>query len=371
MKTNHHQLSAICLLTQLVLSSVAPFLGFMPKMELVTAETTHYAENAIWIQNAAWSGFPSNKKNVLTEHLSDVIVHLRDSNISHVFVFVGYWNPSDTTIGYTMTDSQITTVINSLHSINCTVLAWAEDDGAIDVRPNNRNKLFAEITNCMNKGFDGYNDDIENYVGTLQDWIDYENNATVILHNLGKLMTADVGYDWQQNINHYLHVDYIITMFYSSRSTCEDPQGRLYWQENFGEYQGHKNPPASPVILGIMNYYGNAHPLTWQLNWIDNELSSGDGHPQLVGFSIWLYEYMSDSDWQTWDNWITQVGMNTKPNPTPPPTLTELIATAVIIVVIFSAAVVLFKRRFKKHRTSSTSDQKMKENKEEYRIPNV
>jgi hypothetical protein len=314
----NHKLVAICLLTLFVLSLGAPFAGFMLKIEAVEAETTYYSTNAVWIMNAAWGGFPSDKKNILTWHLDDVVADLRDSNITYVFVFVGYWNSSDSTIGYTMTDSQITTVINAFHSINCTVLAWAEDNGAIDVTPENRSKLYTEITNCMKKGFDGYNDDIESYVGTHQNWIDYLNNATVVLHNLGKLMTADVGFDWQQNTNPYLHMDYIITMFYSDRSACEDPKGRWFWQENFGQYRGNNNPPASPIILGVMNYYGNAHPLTWQLNWIDNQLSSGDGHPQLVGFCIWLYEYMSDSDWRTWKHWIT--GPHPPPANTPTPT---------------------------------------------------
>jgi len=293
-------------------SLVATFEGFMPKIEAAKGDITDYSENAIWIMNAAWDGFPNDKKNVLIEHLNDVLVDLQDSGITYVFVFVGYWNPADSTIGYTMTDSQITKIISAMHSINCTVLAWVEDNGPIDVTPANRNKLYNEISKCMDKGFDGYNDDIENYVGTLQNWIEYENNATVVLHDLGKIMTADVPYDWQQNINPYLNMDYIVTMFYSNKSTFEDPQARKYWQENFGQYQGNNNPPASPVILGIMNYYGNLHPLSWQLNWIDNELS-GDGSPQLVGFSIWLYEYMSDADWKTWRNWVTT------PTPTPAP----------------------------------------------------
>ena len=194
-------------------------------------------------------------------------------------------------------------------------MAWAENgDAELDVTAANRNNLYASITRCVNKGFDGYNDDVEAYNGTLQDWIDYLNNATPVLHGLGKLMTADVPNDWRQNINPYLRMDYIVSMFYTSKSLLEDPRAAAYWQENFGQYLWHNNPPASPMILGIMNYYGNTHSLAWQLNQTERLLAKY-GHPRLEGFSIWLYEYMGTNpdDWQQWNNWITRLQTQNSP----------------------------------------------------------
>ena len=122
-------------------------------------------------------------------------------------------------------------------------------------------------------------------------------------------------YDWAQNINQYLHVDYIVSMFYGSVSAFENSQAAYFWQEEFGEYNGHNTPPASPMIIGIMNFYGssiggtNANPLSWQLVQCSNYLAAY-GHPQLAGFCIWVYEYMNVNapDWSAWDNWITTVG---------------------------------------------------------------
>jgi hypothetical protein len=247
-------------------------------------------------------------QNVLQNNLSSVLTNLNSSHIKYAFVFVGYWNSRTNDIDYAMSDELITATINGLHSINITVLAWAENgDADLDVTAANRNNLYASITKCVNKGFDGYNDDVEAYNGTLQDWIDYLNNATPVLHDLGKLMTADVGYDWQQNTNPHLHMDYIVSMFYGSKSTLEDPKVVPYWQENFGQYSWNNNPPASPMILGIMNYYGNNHSLAWQLQKLD-ELLSNYAHPKLEGFSLWVYEYMGTNpdDWQQWNNWITR-----------------------------------------------------------------
>ena len=267
-------------------------------------DSTSYTANAVWIVNAGWVRM---NQNILQNNLTSVLTNLHGSHIKYAFVFVGYWNSTSNDIDYAISDELIALTINGLHAINVTVLAWAENgDTNLDVRATNRNNLYASITKCVNKGFDGYNDDVESYNGTLQDWIDYLNEATPILHNLGKLMTADVGYDWPQNVNPHLRMDYIVSMFYDNKSVLEDSRASAYWQEDFVQFLWNNKPPGSPMILGIMNYYGNAHPLAWQLSQIDRLLASYR-HPQLVGFSIWLYEYMgtNQDDWQQWNNWTT------------------------------------------------------------------
>ena len=268
----------------------------------LTFHASTYSANAVWIQDMSWV---SMNPNILTTNLSKVVDDLSHGSIKFAFVFAGYWNADTSTIMYNENDSVFTAVINALHAVNVKVLAWVENEGAMDVSAANRENLYGQITACMNKGFDGYNDDIEDWNGTLQSWIDYENNCTTVLHGLGKLMTADVGWDSQQDTNQYLHMDYIVSMFYSNVSTLESPQAAASWQEDFGEYQGHNTAPASPMIMGIMNYYGNEYPLTWQLEQVDNYLTTY-GHPQLAGFSLWLYEYMGTNgdDWSQWNGWI-------------------------------------------------------------------
>jgi hypothetical protein len=254
-------------------------------------------------------GWVKMNQNILENNLGSVLTNLEGSHINYAFVFVGNWNSTSNDIEYTISDELITATANGLHGINVSVLAWAENgDANLDVTAANRNSLYNSIIKCVSKGFDGYNDDVEAYKGTLKDWIDYLNNATPVLHNLGKLMTADVPNDWRQNVNPYLHMDYIVSMFYGSYSILENPQVNVFWQEDFGQYLGNNKPPGSPMILGIMNYYGNAFPLSWQLSRIDNLLAKYD-HPRLAGFSLWLYEYMGTNpdDWQQWNNWITRL----------------------------------------------------------------
>jgi hypothetical protein len=271
-----------------------------------------FTENAVWIFNVDWIEI---NKNVLTADLDGVLANLRDSGIKYAFLYVGSW-ASDNHLDYVMSDADIATAIDALHGIGIKVLALVPSlttPGA-DVTLPGRNALYSAITDCMNKGFDGYHDDIEVYNGTLQDWIDYVNGATPVLHGLGKLMTASVFTDWAQRVNPHLNLDFIVTMFYSTVSTFEDPDADAYWQENFGQWNGNNTPPASPVIMGIMNYYGNRNPLTWQLDKLDYLLGHYE-HPQLAGFCIWVYEYMgmAPTDWSQWNVWINRAGRTPAP----------------------------------------------------------
>jgi hypothetical protein len=226
------------------------------------------------------------------------------------FVAIGYWR-ADTSIDWTITNATIDTAIAAFHAANIKVFAWVENEATINLTSSIIvQKIYKTVISLMGLGFDGYNDDIEDWIGSTQTDLNYLNNETAALHNIGKLMTADVGYDWTQSVNNHLYIDHIASMFYSSRSKCEDPQGAAYWQEDFGEYGGSYGSPTSPMIIGIINYYGNTYPLTWQLNWIDNALATYS-HPSLVGFCIWLYEYISQSDWQQWDYWINRIGVST------------------------------------------------------------
>lgn len=286
----------------------------------ITVHAETYSANAVWIYDQPWIHYGPNA-NILSANLSKVVADLSGANIEYAIVFVGYWNASTNNINYFHTDAFYATVISALHAIDVKVIAWGEDGGGtMDITPTNRQNIYNSIVACMNKGFDGYSDDIEAYVGTRQQWIDYLNNCTAVLHGLGKLHMPAVPYDWQQNINQYLHVDYILSMFYGSRSTFEDAQATYFWQEDFGEYEGHDTPPASSIIIGIMNFYGssisgtNTNPLSWQLAQCSNLLASY-GHPQLAGFCIWVYEYMDVNapDWSAWNNWIVTEIPESKP----------------------------------------------------------
>lgn len=282
-----------------------------------------YSANAVWIQDAAWPRFPASKDNILSKNLSGLVSDLSNNYVEFAIVFVGYWNattPSKPTISYQHNAAFYQNVISAFHAKGIKVIAWAENGGGgtMNLTAGNVQNAYNATIACMNIGFDGYNDDIES--NWNQDWINYLNSLTTVLHNetnftdgKSRLNMPDVPYDYQQIFNPSLYVDYIVSMFYSGTSTLENSQAAAYWQEDFGEYQKtNDTPPASPMIMGLMNHYGNKYPLTWQLGQVDKYLLDY-GHPQLAGFCIWLYEYMGTNanDWNQWNYWIARVGTNT------------------------------------------------------------
>lgn len=273
-----------------------------------------FNENMIWIQNAAWGNWPHPSKDyVLTNHLQEVVADLQNAGIKYALPFIGMWNPATNDIDYELTDAQITTMINAFHVAGINVLAWVMAfDKPMDISAANRQNLYNSIIRLMNKGFDGLNEDIEVWTtgsfasDLIQDWLDYINGLMPLLHGMGKLATVCAPMDWRQNINPNLICDFIVSMFYSSQSTFENIQAEAFYQEEFGQYNGHNTPPASPVIMGLMNYWGNQYPLAWQLNKFGEFMEKYPYSKQyLAGAAIWLYEYMwtSPSDWLEWTFW--------------------------------------------------------------------
>jgi len=277
-----------------------------------------YTENAVWIQNESW---PHHNPNILDTDLEGVCDTLAANHIKYAFIYVGGW-AQPATIQYVRTDSYFQNVVNRLHAHGILAIAWVMAYSVpIDITEANQSNIYDAILDCMDRvSWDGYNDDIEYFTGTRTEWIDYINGLTPILTNIGKLNMPDVPMDWEQNINQYLIVDYIVSMFYNGGSTLEHLWNNLFWQENFGEYGAYappnEHPPGSPIIVGIRTDYGygNQYPLAWLLGKA-GEFYDAYGHPQLAGFSLWLYEYvgLAQDDWQQWHYWIDRIGTTTPP----------------------------------------------------------
>ena len=278
--------------------------------------------NAMLIYDQPWV---AAKQNCLNNY-QEVVDRCKNGNTEFAIIFVGYinsLNPTSPRIEYYRTADFYKTVINAFHVAGIKVIAWAEDGysnlGLCNISPANWQNLYTMILGAVNIGFDGYLDDIENWTGphgqntpdnasSYLDHIAWLNSLTPVLHNIGKLNMPVAGFDWQQHENNQLYVDYICSMFYSSVSTLEDPQGDYYWQENFGEWDGHNTPPASPMIVLLMNGYMNANPLSWQLAQVSRLLDTYPS-PNLAGLGVWIYEYMwnTASDWDAWNYWHTGI----------------------------------------------------------------
>jgi hypothetical protein len=117
-------------------------------------------------------------------------------------------------------------------------------------------------------------------------------------------------------------------MFYSSRTILADSQCNAYWQENLGIYAGNNASSASPLIVGLFIHETNNPPryntMAGILAKVDSLLATYP-HPMLYGFFIWIYEYMDDEDWTSWNSWVNTlpdkgIPPTTQPNSSPSPT---------------------------------------------------
>ena len=328
----------IILAFSLILVLIVPKIHFSVADELLP--------NFILIYDQPW--LYQNRNILNLEYRQELLSDLSAANCKYVVVFIGYWDATDPTnplilptIGYpsgpqnyVRTPAFYQELITQLHDINIQVLCWLEDGiGEMDISPSNtQQKIIPKILDAVNIGFDGFADDLENWLGKtgniqtdLDTQIVYLEAITDALHAIGKLHCPFTAMDWTQYLNPRLdNVDYNLQMFYGSRTVLQDSQVDLFWQEEFGQLN-RDTPPASPVIIGLMIHSGNNPPydtMSGQLAKID-QLLADYPHPQLYGFFIWIYEYMNDEDWTSWNSWVNTLpdkGIipTTTSGPTPP-----------------------------------------------------
>jgi hypothetical protein len=338
----------------------------VPKIHFSVADEV--LPNFVLIYDQPWLYQNTNILDV--GHRQKLISDLSTANCKYAVVFIGYWDATDPTnplisptLGalsgpqnYVRTPIFYQELIAQLHEIGIKVFCWIEDGvGLMDISPANRPNIFHAIFEAVNIGFDGFTDDVENWVGHSDgstailrqaDYdvqIDYLNNVTTVLHDNGKLHAPAVGFDWEQYVNQRLHVDFILSMFYSDRTTLADSQCDIYWRENLGIYG---NVSASPLVVGLfMHKENNPAPydtMAGMLVKVDSLLDTYP-HPMLYGFFIWIYEYMDDADWTSWNSWVSTLpgkdipptaqaspfpSPTQSPTPTPTPTPTAEAVTS-------------------------------------------
>ena len=248
-------------------------------------------------------------------NLTETISTLVDNHIKYAVIFVGFWdvsNPYAPSIMYQRSSSFYGSMCTAFVDAGIVPIAWGESypDHGVGI-PNLSPAYYAgfntAVANLMALGFSGYSEDMEIYTGTVTQWVDYHNQQAVMLNSIGKLSMPAVPMDWAVNLNRYLHVDFIMSMFYGYSSSFEDlASAPIWWQKNFGVGTYSAYPPASPIICGILNME-NTYPLSWQLDEASKYLNTY-GASNLVGFAIYNYESMgieSPDDWAQWNNWIT------------------------------------------------------------------
>jgi hypothetical protein len=330
----------------IVIVAVAMFIAPTSAIEVHSASLT----NSSKLQNCAWL-LPSNEglqlMNASTPVWQATISRLESVNINCIIVWAGWWS-ADYTINYADSPTTWTQFINVAKAVNPNFVVLAlVNGGALDISDsaNRATMLNSAKQLIISAPFDGLNDDLESFVGTNQNAIDYWQSEASMVKSMGKIVTVDLGVDWSYKIEdiypHLSNFDYILPMFYW---TIKDANALSYWNRILS------NSPV-PVVMGLDVDQSEMKnfPLSQQLSWIDQALNN-TSHSNLAGFSIWAYDYWDNSggtsnDFSAWANWATK-GSTTSPTFLP----FIAIIVAIPIIVIVAVGALLFRKRIKNQR---------------------
>jgi hypothetical protein len=320
----------------LIISTLTALSTTTVKGTSTNSTSPNLVNNAVWIEdNSYWLG----QAPLSASSIDSTVATLAENNIKYVFLNVGvddYWNQNGA-LEITLVESNSTyqTFIDLCHAQGIEVLAWMENEQSLNFTPLNWNTLYTVYNSVLAIGFDGINSDIEQSyntaTGTQQNYIDFNNNATVYFNAEGKLWMPDVAYyDSGTNaaysqINQYLHVNAIVLMFYGSESLFESSSASAFWNEEFTP------APASPLILGIFcDVSSGTYIDSWQFQQCANLINNYPPTTNLEGVSLWLYECVVDhNSWGAFDNLINQFipAQTQSATPTPFAPIVTAIAT--------------------------------------------
>ena len=297
------------------------------------------------LNNCAWL-LPSNDGLQLMNASPSVwratVNKLQNVNITCIIVWAGTWN-TDHTINYADLPTVWSQFISTVKAVNPNFEVLALVNGwSIDISdPTYRTAMLNAVQQLLASApFDGFNDDLENFTGTNQNLIDYWQAEASMVHGMGEIATVDLTVGWSYNIEdvypYLTNFDYVMPMFYQ---TIQDANALTYWNRILS------NSPV-PVIMALdVNHDDVNEPFSNQLSWIDQALNSSQ-HSNLVGFSIWAYDYWSADDFSAWANWAVK-GSGREPSQTQS-SLEATIEIASLIAIVAIFAVFLFKKKAKR-----------------------
>jgi len=266
--------------------------------------------NAIWLEKTRINQILNGKTQLVTD--------ISNGNIKLIFLELGEWNPNHT-IDYDYNDAQIATIISMFKSINRTfkLFPWMpsgrwHNHPDIDFSTSAyRQQLVNAAVACVNKGFDGFEDDTEGHIGTEQNYWDYLDLLTNAMHSIGKLSAcALMALEAQNYAGTYgnARVDYIKAMLYGGYA-WDEPKYKTAMRRVLAA-------SISPVLISMPIQDSNYKtPMISYMNWIDSVLTEGIDASKLAGFAIydgWNEGMSYGNNWASWNNWSTK-GLVTPP----------------------------------------------------------
>jgi hypothetical protein len=240
--------------------------------------------------------------------MQEIVQKMLNSNIRTVFVQVGNWNQTGSTvkIDYWWTSKTMEDTINAIKSYSnnqIEVHAWViwSDEHPTDLNnPNIRSQAVSAAVSCVNTyGFDGFNDDMIEQTPNPSngDYVAFVNALGTAMHNADKKASTDLPALYVTDIptlyGGITNLDYVCPMLYDSEGWYEN-----WIDDQIGAILQNSNVPVLVGMTSYKNENGRGISLAQQLEWI--------GHPtdsKFMGISIWSLAYMKQEEWSAWDNW--------------------------------------------------------------------
>ncbi|MGA3059128.1 MAG: hypothetical protein ABSD92_02035 [Candidatus Bathyarchaeia archaeon] len=227
---------------------------------------------------------------------NSILTNLGNSQVKLVMIDVGKWNGIN--LQYSYSDSQMTSMINALRSadqgveIHATIYsAWGNSTTDISTSANIQ-YMISQAVECVDKGFDGYNDDLEGYTGSIQNYVSWLNGMSSAVQAIGKSSSADIAYS-DVSYASEIHLNYAAVMTYGGVPLSEQT---LMSCENTMLLDS-----TSPVIIGLLE--ASSPSLATQLSWVSQQLNTNT-YANYAGVAVFSTESMTEADWSSFNTAI-------------------------------------------------------------------
>jgi len=242
----------------------------------------------------------------LNQNQQTVVQKLLNSNTKIVFVQIGNWQQSGSTvsINYWWGSQTIQNTINSIKTYSNNQIEvhawiiWPSQDKLVNLADSSiRTKTVTAAVNCVQSyGFDGFNDDLyEGFTGSDSNYVSYANALGNALTAIGKKSSTDLYAGYSTNIpllyGGITQMTYVCPMLYDSEA----------WYTNWitDQLTAVLANSKCQVLAGLCVAPGSRGvTLTQQLSAVGHPSSS-----KFAGMALWSLAYMQTTDWTAYTNW--------------------------------------------------------------------
>ena len=249
--------------------------------------------------------------------LAVVFAKLEAGRFDWIMLAVGAWG-SDHDLHRSRSNPVMTRFVNKAHDAGFKVIAGVyggEFWQIPNITLNEHRQFMADQARALMQdvSFDGFSDDLENYVGSggssaddwwlpasLADYVDLENKINSAVQSIGKMSCPSLGglffitlenkSPTFETVYPYLTSNYNLMMFFGAITSGYASE---VWSLALSK-------SAAPCIMGLWIHEEGQPSLVDQLAWVDAQPTKP------AGTFIWHINFMTPEDWQIWYNWISK-----------------------------------------------------------------